>query len=340
MFGKKIVNGLDLGAHTLKCAVVETDTGCVRELWKSDILPDRQSRDQTLTGEALSQRLAILLNLCHKECTTFKANVVTAIQGEGTVCRYLEFPPLSDPELKIAVPAEVKKFLAFPIAQTSLSYFQVPLISSGKKGGVFVVAARKDSVEEMKILLEQCNLQVQRIETPVLALVREFVKNHDNLRNRFHVLVHVGFRLTQIVILRNGYPYFAREFSMGGRDFTYAFQMRTQSSWSEAEQYKLHYDVMSKEASIEPFLIRWLDEVKKSLSFFCRQFAKEFNDICKVCLSGATAQWTNLDKRLGEHLNLPVIVDDWNRVKPINKGRNLKEKSLIYKVAVGLALED
>lgn len=307
MFGKRTQVGLDLGAHALKCAVAAPDGREPQRLWSGELYPERTSRADSLNQPAFRSRLEALLKACQKELQPFGPSVITAVQGEGTASRYLELPALSKEELGVAVPAAAGKLLAFPMEKTALSYFQIPPLSAAeKKVGVFVVAARKDVVEENRLLLESCGLEVERIETPVVALVREFARSRPEKDNRFCALVHVGFRLTQVVVLRSTFPYFAIEFSTGGRDFTYAFQLRDQRSWKEAEASKRGYDVMTKAPGIEPFVLDWVDGIKRALDFFQTRTLKGEKGIEQVYLSGGSASWTHLDRRLSEHLGLPI----------------------------------
>ena len=338
MFKRHLTAGLDIGQHYIKVVTFNSRKGRIRELWRAELFPERQSREQILQGEKLRRRLAELLKSCQKECRTFGRSVNTAIQGEGTVYSYLELPPLSDRELEVAVPSQAIRILPFPIDQVNLSYIKVPPINTKeKKLAVFLVAAPKLMVNTMKLLLKSLNLKPESLDTPVLALTREFVRNHKLPRDQFFVLIGVGFRFTQVVVLRDGFPYYAREFDLAGRDFTYAFQMGLQTSWEEAEKYKLSYNVARKQVEIEPFLTRWVDEVKKSLGFFRVKFSNQAPPpVQSVYLSGGTAAWKGLAERLSESLNLPVTVDDWEQIPSPDE----PHQGCVFKVAVGLALEN
>lgn len=338
MFHKHLTTGLDLGQHSVKFSLVENEIGNVLEIYEAPILPARQSREESLAGEDLKQRLTSLVKTVQKERPSFLRGVNTAIQGEGTLCRYLELPPLSPKEMEVAVPSQAMKFIPFPKGEMKISYFQVPPLSPGeKKNTIFFVAAQQSAVQELAQLLEGCGLEVQRVEIPILALVREYARNYEMPPDQFVALVNVGFRLTEIVVLREGYPYFAREFLLAGRDFTYAFQMSGQSSWEEAERHKLSYDTVLRDVAIEPALTRWMDEVKKTIVSFSGSFPGQAIAVQQVVLSGGTANWKNLSQRLSEHLELPVLASSWNRVKPREKTPDA-DKSCTYKVAVGLAL--
>jgi len=335
LFRKNFKVGLDLGEDSLKYSVV--DGGTVIDLWQGKLIPARKNKDHILKDEDLTNRIIDLLKNCKKDCPLYKSAVNTAIQGEGTVSRYIEMPKLSKKELDTAVTSQALKYIPFPMESVNLSYVTVPQIEAEKnKTGIFFVAAQKKSIEDMKNTLKKCGLELERIETPVMAMARAFSRNHKLPSDRFFALIHTGFRLTHLVVIRDRYPYYSREISLAGRDFTYAFQMGQQSSWEESENYKLNYDVMECDVSIEPFIARWQKEVKKSLGFFTKQLPGN----CKVeelYLSGGTSLLKGLDKRLEEYLKMPVKNGFWDQIKRVDKFSHIKEVG-IYEIATGLAL--
>lgn len=282
-FGKKASVGLDLGSHSVKCATYGKKglEGCVAAPSVEEL---------KLSG-----------------------SVVATIPGHGTIGRYLEFPALSAKELAVAGPAQAWQFIPYPQDQTNLSFLQVPPLGGDKKTALFFVADQKERVESGQALLK--GLKIQRMEVPVLALARQFAAEHPS--DSFQALVHCGHTLTHVLVMKGKHPYYYREIRLAGKDFTYAFQQANQSSWEEAEAYKHGVDALAREVGGEPFLQRWLKEVKRSL-------AGSQIEVSKVFLSGGSAAWKGLRERLAEDLELPVEVDE----------------PALYKVAAGLVRED
>lgn len=282
-FGRKASVALDLGSHTVKTA---------------------SQGKKGLEGLASAPSVEEL---------KIHGSVIATIPGHGTIGRYLEFPVLSAKELAVAGPAQAWQFIPYPQDATNLSFLQVPALGGDKKTALFFVADQKERVESGQALLK--GLKVQRMEVPVLALAREFAAEH--LSDTFQALVHCGHTLTHVLVMKGKHPYYYREIRLAGKDFTYAFQQANQSSWEEAEAYKHGTDALAREVGVEPFLQRWLKEVKRSLS------ASEIT-VEKVFLSGGSAAWKGLRERLAEDLARPVVVDE----------------PALYKVAAGLVRED
>jgi type IV pilus assembly protein PilM len=338
MFRKRLSFGIDMGTYSLKCAVVDYESGSLSESWIVETVPDRQTRDQQASQEALCPHLCDIVKKVQKENPNIERNINTSIEDQSCVTRYLELPPLKPKELSPAVSSQVVKHIPFPMEKAIISFIQVPQLAKTdnvKKTSVFFIAEQSDVMKNLKTRLVDAGCSINRIETPVLAMARVFAKNHSFPKEQFFALVHVGFTLTYVVVVRDRYPYFARNFAIAGRDFTYAFQMGLIKPWGESEEFKRRYDVMEKEVGLEPHMIRWLDEVKKSLDFFARQVASKPLPIERIYMTGGTALLKNLDTRLAEHVGLPVQRDTWDRVKI--KGKT--QEYCLFNIAIGLGLE-
>ena len=329
--------GFDLGTESLKCALVERGTGRVLSLWQNVLLPGRVSKNEKVENQELCRRFSEMSREFRQKFPDLPMEINAIIQGEWTVNQYLEFPSMSAKELPLAVEAKATKNIPFPIDQINLDFVEVPVL--GDKDGriaVFVAAAHKESLEKFKNFLNGCGFTVKGLETPVLPLAREFGKNHSGIGKAPVMLVHSGFRMTQVIILIDGYPYYSREFNLAGRDFTYAFQMAFQASWEEAEEYKKEYDVKKRDATLEPFLLRWLEDIEKTWMFFRTNFPQVKEKLSRIYFSGGTSRMKNLDAVLSEKMDVPVVIDGWSKVRRMKAAE--ETQPWLYKIAVGLAL--
>ncbi|MHC9538803.1 MAG: pilus assembly protein PilM [Vulcanimicrobiota bacterium] len=340
MFWKHRGIGLDIGTESIKLTYLDSDRGLIENKWSCPILPLRISKDDIPTKEDIQRCIGDVIRECQKEVQSFKRHVSASIQGGGSITKYIELPLLKPKELAVAVPSAAIRHIPFPMEKITLSFIQMPQISTKeKKTGIFFIAEQNEFIENLKGIINASGLELNRLETPSLPLTRLFGKNHRMPRESFHAIVHTGFKFTHVIVFRDRYPYFAREFALGGRDFTYAFQMGYQISWKEAEEKKAGYDALQREIGIEPFFARWLDEIKKSLTFFAKSFNTEDLTVHKVFLSGGGAAMINIDKRLEEHLGIPVQIDSLEHIKFKNpQSRDLFHGT--YAVATGLALEN
>ncbi len=113
--------GLDLGAHSLKAAVVDAAGRVVQRLWAGETHPERSGRRCDPSEGTLQDCLRHLVSAGQSE-TSSNWDVTGAVQGRGTVCSYAEFPPMPPSELAVAVPFRVRK--DHPFQSNELSVFE------------------------------------------------------------------------------------------------------------------------------------------------------------------------------------------------------------------------
>lgn len=306
--------GLDLGSHSLKWAVVESGR---RELVQSGctaLFPERQNLSQPLEWHLWESRVQQGLDAIPTEV----AGLNTVVQGKSTVYGYLEFPNLSEDELRVAALAEAQQAIPFAADSIQFSYTRVPAWRDPAGCGVFYAAALLTEVLRLRQLLSRAGRTPQRVEVPALALAREFALNHESARPEFWGVLHIGFTLTQLVVVREGYPYYARDFGLGSGHFVQALQAAHGLSFEEAE--KQFQDGGLHGAPLG----RLCDQVQRTL-------AHAALDLKGLYLSGGGAV-ANLAGALQKRVALPVLHDGWERFK----GRS--DPPGLYKLAAGLAI--
>jgi Tfp pilus assembly PilM family ATPase len=313
---RRPVVGLDLGVHGVKWALVDVANRHIESL---GYLPARGPAGATL-WEQLPRGVRRLR---------------TAVCGQDVAYGYFELGPVDRRQLPAAAQAQAQTTIPFSPEETHFSYCETPALSQ-RNGhiGIFYVAARRSRVEKLTYPFHQCGFEVGRVDLPALALCREYLCNHG-AQPEAVLLINVGHRLTQLVLTRQGYPYFARDFSTAGQDFLYSLAMGLQCSREEAEQFLAAYDFRERHFVVEPALLRWLDLVQRSLN----NAESRLNlRVSKVLLSGGSAL-PGLAERLSERLNRSVSSDGWQRLRPPAGEELARMRPELFKVAIGLALE-
>jgi type IV pilus assembly protein PilM len=336
VFAKKIQIGLDVGHHSVKAAVTGPNTRELIDLAEAEITPGRTMLDEKSTDEQVAEAIRRVCAQYTDKGSKFNPSVVCALQGEGAVCRYIEIPKLDKSRQELAIQSAVIKNISFPLEEAFMTHFSVPALSNKDNAGVFFFAIRKSSTARLQQLISKLDIKIDRFEPPTASLIKEFNLNHDTLSDQCTAIIHIGSSHTLMIILRNGSPYYVREFATAGRDFTYAFQMGKQSTWKEAEEYKCAYDATKKEVPIEPVLTKWIEQVKKTLAAFTRLEKSAAIAVESVYMTGGTSSMNGLDRRLSGDLNIPVTVETWGKVKA---GKDLGRRSCgAFAVALGMVL--
>lgn len=333
---KKPRIGLDLGTYALKCCVLDNKRQFC-SIWSEPLLPNRETREDKLEGEPLRTRVSEILKACEARSSSWSKQVNLAVEDPGSVGGYLHLPALAPTELATAIPSAVAKQIPYGLNEVELFTQRLPSLDGKPGTALFFVALPKQIVQERVRLVTSLGLEVKVTEPSVFALCRAVARNHGENAEPM-AIVDVGHTMTTVTVIVNGQPFFTREFKLGGADFTYAFQMAVQISWDRAEELKRKSDLNAEKSyHLEPFLVRWLDEVKRSVE----QATKQNPELApaKVLLTGGTAGFQGLKQRLADHLGLPTGVDDWARMKHA-PGAEIDTALIHYDVALGLALHE
>jgi type IV pilus assembly protein PilM len=343
--GSKISCGLDIGSDAIKWASVDVESARILELQSAELMSGRSSRadDLEITDDgprSLTTRLRDVLADFSRSAAQWSRSVTTAIAARETNCGYVELPALNAKELEVAVPARVAALIPFALDDVQLSYVPVAPLDPAVKGSAVIYAAvLKKVLDPYTQALKSSGLDIRRVEVAPIALARELAFNRPAEKDRLLGIVHVGFRWTHFIVARAGNPYYSRQIPLGGRDFTYAFQQGSQQTWQDSEQAKRSHQAYAHEhePAIEPFLVRWMDEIKRSLADFRKRHPRAPEGPARLYLSGGSALWRGLEARLAEHLQLMVLLDKWEALSA-SPAAVRAGSPLLFKTAVGLAL--
>jgi Tfp pilus assembly PilM family ATPase len=321
LFRRQRSLGLDIGSHSLKWALLDRGRKEIVHSGTVPLFPERSYLPQTLDWQLWESRVQQVL-----EEIPEASSVYTVVQGKGTVYGYLEFPDLPEDELKVAAQAEAQQAIPFPADSIQFSYTRVPPLRKGL--GVFYAAAVLGEVLRLRQVLERSGRAPNRVEIPALALAREFQLNHAPPPGSFFALLHLGFATTHWVVVRDGYPYYARDFAFGMGEFARALQ---DGSWSEAEQALNEADFRSPQLSAP--LRKLQHELKRTLAH-CTEILQSITlpPLLDVYLSGGGAN-ANLAGVLEEHLRQRFLPDLWQHLKCP------QQQAPLYKLAAGLAIQ-
>ncbi len=332
LFGKKNTLGIDLGSHGLHIASVDA-RGRECEVWSRELHPHGGSKDDSLVGEALRARIQTLLTQAERDFKRWSKSVIVGVQGAHLVGGYLEYPQLKDDELDMAVLSSVTREVPFPIDSLKIVHMPVPPLRPGRKA-VFCSVWKRTAGRRLRQLFESCDLKVRRLEATGIGLTRELYQNRALDPKRFQAIVNIGHELTQVVVVKAGYPYYLRDIPVGGRDITFAIQTGSNVNWGEAEQIKRSYPLFELTHTAGPILGEISYEVGRSLAYFRKRYATD--EIDSVSLSGGTALLRDFPEWLEEELRLPVRRESWQQLRA--RSDNNEVTALLNKVSTGLAL--
>lgn len=333
-WNKKTYIGVDLGSFSMKvCSLDSSHNSCA--VSSHLIHPERTGKDDNLTAEAWRVRVGQLLKDAIAKAGYSSPRVRLAVEDDGISTGYLELPPLTDEQMQVAIPTALAREIPQGLHDIELSTLLVPALQDPKKKGVFYLAFPKNSKDPRS---QAFGPQVVHREPALLSLVRGLKKNGTVQSDEVTAVVQSGFRTTTVLLLKAGYPYFARDFRLAGADFTYAFQMGEQIGWKEAEARKFAHDVRTEDFQIESFLLKWLGEIRRSLKF-AEGRLPELKPT-KVVFTGGSSLWLGLAERLQSFLELPVERQVWQKIRPSDPKTSNASDLAFYDVSLGLVSQE
>ncbi len=328
IFGKKVQVGLNIGSYSLQGASLAANSH-KPWVWRDVLFPSRDGIDDALTEHDLRARVKSFLKPHEKTLALTKGQVVLGIQGDSLTTGYLPLPKLKDEEIDMAVRSTVTREVPFPIDTLDIAHVPVEPLK-GDKTAVFYSVWKKVTTHQLHEIAAFCNLTIRRLEATGIALTRELYRNRSLDPDAFYAIVDIGFAMTQILLVKGGFPYFLRDVPIGGKDITYAIQVGSQVSWEEAENVKKSLPLYEMIHTVNPVLSEIHYEVKRSLDYCCSRL--ECPQVAGVFLSGGTSLLADFPDWLEEELRLSVTRESWEKLDVADN------EAPLHKVSVGLAL--
>jgi len=329
--------GLDVGAANIKLACIKR---VKKELQLVDLVLQKGIEPAPIKGEI--ERIL-------SENKLKEGEVVTSVSGPSVVVRYVDFPDMSEGEVKNAIALESERFLPFRFEDVNLDV-QVLKGASESKGKmhVLIVAARKEIIKKRLDFLDSAGFIPIAIDVDALSLANCFEKETVTSTNAIGLL-NIGATFTNLCIIEEGIPCFTRDIPLGGNTISSHLQKRLGILPEEAEDLKIKIGLSQEGEEAEKEKITKInDAVKEILESFLKEVRYSFDFhqsqakgkvIERIYLSGGTSLLKEVDKFLGAELG--VSVEIWNPLKLLPAPKELIDKwqamSSMFPVSLGLA---
>jgi Tfp pilus assembly PilM family ATPase len=325
--------GIDIGSYALKTCL-QGPSGKVLKVSNQVIWPERSSREYE-GDQPLEQRLGQMI--CEAVQAAGSGKLVVRISQDHGYCSagYLELPcSLSPSQMQVALSAAVARQLPRGLEGLEVSVLPVATLGAPDQVGRFYIATQKSIWTQLAPSLKRFGLKQIVGESAVSGLLHGLIRGYRPSPEQCWLAVEVGHRLTRVLLLRGTNPYSYRDFRLAGGDFTYAFQMGEQISWSCAESRKRAYHLEEKDFQVESFIRRWLLELRKSRDFAAQ--ALPVLNPSQIVLTGGSALWPGLAQRLSDELGLPTQILPWEATN-LEAWRAEDPRAMsLYNTALGL----
>ena len=291
VFGKKDnLVGLDIGSRSIKAAeIVETKRGsALKSMGSIDIahgvIEEGTINDPESVAESIQQ--------LWKSSGIKESNVAVSIGGYSVIVKKIIVQTMAEEQLQETIHFEAEQYIPFDISDVNLD-FQIlgESESNPNQMDVFLVAAKKEMVDDYINLINLSGLNACTIDVEAFALQNTFEANYATQKENI-ALIDIGASKTSLNILKDAASVFMRDVSLGCGQINQKIMSLIECSFEEAEQLKYGNkpDRLSPDdfkGIVSSVVADWCTEIRRALDFFYSTYPQD--QIKRIILSGGGA---------------------------------------------------
>lgn len=260
-----------------------------------------------------------------------------SIQSFGALIALIKLPQVSEEDMAQAIQFEAHKYIPTSLDQVSLNWGIINDATNVNEKQVLLVAVPKNKIEKYEQIAKDAGIEIKSLEIESFSLVRSLVGNDAG---KF-VIVDIGSRVCNIVLVEKGEIKVCRNIDAGGKDITKSVSAGLSVDENRAENLKASkMDFLGQQSNIKlPSLDLITGEVRRVLvSYYQKEVIAGTVD--GIILSGGTSNLAGLEKYFSDTLGIRTQVGKpFGRISYDSKlEERLKEIGPQFSVAAGLAL--
>jgi type IV pilus assembly protein PilM len=288
LFGKKDhLVGLDIGSRTIKAAeIADTTKGrTLKRFGMVDITPGLIEDGTINEPEEVAEKIKELF----KTFNIREKNVAVSIGGYSVIVKKINVQTMAEDQLQDTIHFEAEQYIPFDISDVNLD-FQIlgPNENNPNQMNVFLVAAKKEMVNDYIKLVNLAGLNPCIIDVEAFALQNIFEINHE-VKDENLALIDIGASKTSLNILKGRNSVFMRDVSLGCGQINQKIISLVNCSFDESEAIKLggQTDKITPE-DLKEIVIGvvsdWCTEIRRAIDFFYSTYPDD--QIKRIMLSG------------------------------------------------------
>ncbi|NTW46457.1 MAG: type IV pilus assembly protein PilM [Candidatus Moranbacteria bacterium] len=260
----------------------------------------------------------------------------------------IDFPQMTDAELEEAVRFEARKYIPSPLEEVSLSWESIGRKSepdpsadaasaASSRTEVLLVAALNKDVAQYEGYVKSVGYGMKLLELETFSIVRAVVGE----RSGTSLVIDVGARAANLILVEDGFVKKSRSIDAGGRDITRALAESLNISSDRADALKKSgKDFLNAKdvAIILPAIETIVSEADRMIGAW--KAKRPGAEIGRIILSGGTSRLAGLPQYLSKRLGIPAeLSDPWKSVEiPSALRPKIGSIGSSFSVAIGLAL--
>ena len=345
LFGsRKDLVGIDIGSRAVKVVQLRE----VKGLWHLQAIGMASLPPEAIVDNAIMDSSAVI-DVVKSLLGTLKIgtkNVVTSISGHSVIIRKIQMPIMTEEELENSIVFEAEQYIPFDIAEVFLDFHIIgPDANDPTMMNVFLVAAKKDFVNDHIAIFRECGLTPVVMDIDSFAVQNAFELNYMVEEDAVIGLVNMGAGGMNVSVLKDGTSIFTRDIQIGGNILNEEIQKQFGLGSVDAERAKLGQEISGiEQQEVEEVILNATEmlaqEVQRSLDFFTATAADD--KIHHLYITGGIAQLPQIRHALENRLGIDVESLDPFRQIVVNEkdfeAEYLKSIGPMFAVAVGLAM--
>lgn len=333
--------GLDIGSTAIRLVELR-GSGAHKSLVKYAYVPIDAKLSQS-DAKADQQKLAQAIEQLIKQSGVSTNNVAVGIPSSKVFTTVADVERLPSGDLAKAIPLQADALIPTPVAESKIDWALLgdsPVDAT--KQEVLLSSVTNKFVEERLDLLESIGLNVVAFEPDNLAMARALAVPDSTPQ----LLLDVGHRSTDLVVVMNGAPRLTRSIPTGVEAIVRSAVQNLNVDDKQAEQFVFKFGLSKDklEGQVYQAITGTVDllvtEVEKSIKFFQTRYKTAKID--RIVVTGGASVVPEFPLYLANKFNLNVEIGNaWRNVSFSKDRQNeLLQISNQFGIAVGLAERD
>ena len=329
--------GLDIGTTAIR--LVELRGSGTKSLVKYAYVPIEDKLSQS-DSKADMQKVAKVVQQLVKQAGVATNNVAVGIPSSKVFTTVADIDNLGTNDLAKAIPLQADSLIPTPLAESKIDWAVLGESPTDKtKQEVLLSSVPNKFIEERLDMLESVGLNVVAFEPDNLAMARALAINDTTPQ----LLLDVGHRSTDLVIVMNGVPHLTRSIPTGVEAIVRSAIQNLNIDDKQAEQFVFKFGLSKDKLEGQVFqaisgtVDLLVSEIEKSIKFFETRYAGK--KIERIVVTGGAAVVPEFPLYLANKFNLNVEIGNaWRNVSFSKDRQNeLLAISNQFGIAVGLA---
>lgn len=339
-FGKPHFLGIDFGTASIKAVELSIKDGHPVLINYGQVSLADLEKGTPPQGRSYDEEITIHLKTLLEQMKPKGHSAYVAMPAFIGLISLIEFPLMEESELQEAIRFEAHKYIPSSLDEVALSWEVVGLQDAPGEGGkmeILLVAALNKEVARYEQHVASAALKLDFLELETFSIVRSIAGHDPGLT----LVIDIGSRATNLVLVENGLVKVSRNLDVGGRDITRVLAESLNITEERAKTLKKSdkdFLTSPESALVFPALQMIASEAERMLLSY---HAKHSDVQCKsIVLSGGTARFVGLAQYYSNILKLPVTIGDpWKNVEYDPRlAKKISEFGSSFSVALGLAL--